>query len=143
MAWDILSAIKDACDPILIPLYGITYLQNIWEIPEVVTEILTELCADPEGVGKQVMRTAAQAFDKTVKEKGGVDVVKKTFFEREGMSLLSTGELFEESHESHHERHGGEPAEDCNWSCGWYADWENDDEKEQEKEDGKEKEDDK
>ena len=141
MAWDILSAIKDACDPILLPVYGITYLQNEWEISEVVTEIFAELCADPEGIGKQLMRTAAQAFDKTVKEKGGVDVVRKIFSEREGMSLCSSEELFGESHERYHERHGGEPVEDCNWGCGWHADWENDDEKE--KEDDKEEENDK
>ena len=139
--WDILSAIKEACDPILMPLYDITYLQYEEQIPQVVLHILTEFCTDPEGVGKQVMRTAAQAFNKIVAEKGGADVVKKTFSECEGMSLLSTEELFGESHERYHERHGGESVEDCDWGCGWHADWENDDEKE--KEDDKEEENDK
>ncbi|KAJ4129857.1 hypothetical protein NW768_006827 [Fusarium equiseti] len=132
LTWDILNGIKEACYPILMPLHDRSYLQHEHQIPQVVIYIFAELCRDPEGVGKKLMRAAAQAFNKIVAEKGGVDTMRKKFSEREGMTIYSTKELFGESHERYHERNGGGPAEDCDWDCDWHADWENDDDKEEE-----------
>ncbi|RFN50817.1 hypothetical protein FIE12Z_4893, partial [Fusarium flagelliforme] len=137
MTWEILNTIKSACDPILRRLNGPAYLENENQLPLIVGYIFDALYQDPEGDGKELMRTAAEVF-KRVMQKGIGGGAKIKFCElNTSMSIKHNSELYGESHKRYHERHGGKPAEDCAWDCGWHADWENDDEKEKEKEDDK------
>lgn len=131
MTWDVLAGIKAACDPILQRVDS-PYLEKEYSVPYVVAYLFGVLCKDPEGAGKELMRAAAEAFNKIVTEKGMGNSVMKKFSEGNGMIIKSHEELYGESHKRYHDRNDMEPVEDCDWRCGWRHDWENRDIKEKE-----------
>jgi len=132
MTWEILNTIKSACDPILRRLNGTAQVEHEHQLPLIVGYIFDALCQDLERDEKELMRTAADVFERVMQKGIGAGVKIKFCELNTSMSVKHNSELYKQKHKRYHERHRGKPVEDCAWDCGWRHDWENGNDKEKE-----------
>lgn len=68
-SWKFLRQIKSVCDPVLRKRYGPAYLDQEKQLPFTMGYILMTFAEDPDGDGKEFMRTVADVFNEGICQK--------------------------------------------------------------------------